>query len=70
MSCCTKRANKTEKRLRRNAIYPLSKDIPIREYVEKINLVLVINVSNILLSDNCADLETLPKLFIIIILLD
>jgi trimethylamine:corrinoid methyltransferase-like protein len=37
MSCCTKRANKTEKRLRRNTIHPLSKNIPIKEYVEKIN---------------------------------
>jgi len=36
MSCCIRRANKVEKRLRRNAIHPIE-DIPIRDYVEKIN---------------------------------
>ena len=35
MTCCMRRAKKVEKRYRRNAIHPL--DIPIRDYVEKIN---------------------------------
>jgi hypothetical protein len=36
MTCCMRRAKKVEKRYRRNAIHPLE-DIPIRDYVEKIN---------------------------------
>ena len=36
MSCCMKRANKTEKRYRRNAVCPLPY-IPIKDYVEKVS---------------------------------
>jgi len=39
MGCCMKRAKKTEKRFRRNAVYPLpsNKDIPIIDYANKIS---------------------------------
>ena len=39
MSCCMKRANKTEKRYRRNKVYhlPDSKDILTKEYAEKVS---------------------------------
>ena len=44
MTCCMKRSKKVEKRFRRNAIHPINNpinikniDIPVKDYVEKIN---------------------------------